>query len=338
MKQKRKPATKKTKSKNYSLIITLAVIALLGSGLLITLGYYYGYSDGKVDAHSSFEDEKELSRKSIERLKYIIDTKNISTRELNERLKEVLREETRKQNSTASHEYSTKNHLPPKPIERATVKSANRAKLAIIIDDVSFDRDVKAIKALNLPLTMSFLPPSTIHPLSAKLANKEKIYMVHLPLEANNFSAAEASTLKASDSQKVISDKIRQIKKDFPHVKYINNHTGSKFTSSEIAMNRLVYALKQNNIRFIDSRTTAKTKAPIVMKSYGYPYIARDVFLDHVGEISEIKKELKRAVALAKRHGTAIAIGHPHKATLQALRESKQLLKEVELVKINELL
>jgi hypothetical protein len=120
-------------------------------------------------------------------------------------------------------------------------------------------------------------------------------------------------------------------------VEYINNHTGSKFTSNEIAMNRLIYALKREKIIFIDSRTTAKTKAPKVMKNFGLNYVARDVFLDHSTDKVSIKKAIKKAIKIAKLHGTAIAIGHPHANTILALHESKELFKDIELVYINRL-
>ncbi|MEA3522342.1 MAG: divergent polysaccharide deacetylase family protein, partial [Campylobacterota bacterium] len=208
----------------------------------------------------------------------------------------------------------------------------------IIIDDVSFKRDVRRIKALDIPLTMSFLPPNKRHPDSAKLASKEPYYMVHIPLEAMSFNATESNTLYTKDSQQHIMKRINEIKRLFPKVKYINNHTGSKFTANEIAMNRLMFALRKKNMMFIDSRTTAETKVPRVMKNYGLPYIARDVFLDHVADVAEIKKQIKKAIAVAKRSGSAIAIGHPRTDTLQAIRESKHLFKGVELVGINDYL
>ena len=93
--------------------------------------------------------------------------------------------------------------------------------------------------------------------------------------------------------------------------------------------------LNSENIRFIDSRTTAKTAVPAVMKAYGMPYVARDVFLDHDPDVDAVKKQIKRAIAIARKHGSAIAIGHPHKKTLQALRESKGLFSDVELVRID---
>ena len=209
--------------------------------------------------------------------------------------------------------------------------------MAIIIDDVSVKSHVNAIKSLNLPLTMSFLPPSKFRPNSHILAAKEKFYMVHLPMEAQNFTKEEPFTLRVSDSQKEIIKRIEMIKKLFPKVQHINNHTGSKFTSNELAVNKLVYALKKQNINFIDSRTTASTKIPKVMRNYGNKYIARDVFLDHESDKKYIKSQIKRAVKIAKTHGTAIAIGHPHANTILALSESKKLFKDVELVLINRL-
>ena len=71
------------------------------------------------------------------------------------------------------------------------------------------------------------------------------------------------------------------------------------------------------------------------MKNFGKPYVARDVFLDHNPEVASVKKQIKEAIRLANKHGSAIAIGHPHKRTLQALRESKKLFDSVELVQIN---
>ena len=161
--------------------------------------------------------------------------------------------------------------------------------------------------------------------------------MVHLPMEAMNFTKEEPFTLRVSDSQYMIQQRIAKIKRLFPRVKYINNHTGSKFTSNELAVNKLIYALKKQNINFIDSRTIGSTKVPKVMKNYGIRYVARDVFLDHESDKKYIKGQIKRAIKIAKTHGTAIAIGHPHANTLLALSESKTLFKDVDLVLVNKL-
>ena len=329
---------KRKKSANSSKILTyiawgLAVVAIVLSSLVG--GYYLGFQDAKNEISKQTGIEKEKRLALIKKLEKSAKEKKVTT--VNKRLQEVLKKET-KLYTSASHEFDdTALAKPPKMAKRKVKLSPVKPKLAIIIDDVGTKSQVNAIKSLNIPLTMSFLPPSKARPNSAKLASKEKLYMVHLPLEAQNFSAEEPDTLRISNTQQEISTRIRYIKNIFPKVHYINNHTGSKFTSHEVAMNRLIYALNANNISFVDSRTTAQTKAPKVLKNFGLNYVARDVFLDHHMEKKYIKEQIQKAIKIAKKHGTAIAIGHPHANTILALSESKKLLKEVELVYINRL-
>ena len=239
--------------------------------------------------------------------------------------------------SGSSHEYASDamQKAPSRITRQVKVLNSKKPKLAIIIDDVSVRSQVSAVKGLGFNITMSFLPPSKARPNSAKLAAKEDFYMVHLPMEAQNFSAEEPNTLRTSNTQQEVSSRVRDIKNMFPKVKYINNHTGSKYTEDERAMNRLILALNSNDISFIDSRTTSKTQVPKVMKNFALKYVARDVFLDHHMEKSYVKKQIKEAIRIAKSEGIAIAIGHPHKNTIAALRESRSLFKDIDLVLIN---
>ena len=333
----KRKTTKKTNHSSKILVYTawsLAIVALGLSSLLV--GYYFGYESANKEIAKNKALEKEKRLALLQKLEQS-NKKAKESKSVNKRLKEVLQKES-KAYVSASHEIDDAS-LAHDPIEqkREVVRTPHRPKLAIIIDDVGTRSQVKAIKTLSLPLTMSFLPPSKARPNTPGLAASEKNYMVHLPMEAQSFSAEEPYTLRADDSQNAISERILEIKKLFPNVKYINNHTGSKFTSDEVAMNRLIFALNKNSIRFIDSRTTAQTQAPKVLKNFGLSYLARDIFLDHHMDKPYILEQIKKAIKVAKSHGTAIAIGHPHKNTLQALYESKHLLKDVDLVYIDKL-
>ncbi len=347
----------------FLVLSTLALSAFVG-------GYYVAYKNAQVNLEKKKKDEKQhLISKKIEtitnvneRLKEVLiaDVKEKKYRENkaivlkkqeikkeikivnDEQLKEIsnkLKQEIKKvkQYAGSSHEYSSTNtKKAPSRVKRLVkVISSNKPKLAIIIDDVSVASHVRAIKSLGYNLTMSFLPPSKARPNSAVLAAKEDFYMVHLPMEAQSYSAEEPNTLRIISSQSEISSRVKKIKKLFPKVRYINNHTGSKYTANETAVNKLVIALNKNNISFVDSRTTSKTKVPRVMKNFGLKYIARDVFLDHHTDIAYIKKQIKKAIHIAKIEGMAIAIGHPHANTILALHESKHLFKDIDLVLIN---
>lgn len=214
---------------------------------------------------------------------------------------------------------------------------STKPKLVIIIDDVAFKHHVDAIKSINLKITPSFFPPTKHHPDTPKFARNFKFYMIHLPLEAKNFTSEEIDTLRTSDSYDTISKRIRQIKRDFPNLTYINNHTGSKFTSDFDAMDRLLMVIKQENLRFLDSRTIDTTKVEAAAKKNSLQYIVRDVFLDHEDNKKSITKQLQKAVEIAKKQGKAIAIGHPYKNTIDVLKNSSAILKGVEVVYLKDI-
>ncbi|EJK6729455.1 divergent polysaccharide deacetylase family protein [Campylobacter coli] len=217
------------------------------------------------------------------------------------------------------------------------LSKTKQTRLAIIIDDMANISQVRALQALKLKLIPSFFPPDKNHIDTPKLALKFDFYMVHLPLAAMNYTKPELDTLNPSDSEKRIFKKIQQVKKDFKDLKFINNHTGSLFTSDEKAMKKLYKAFEKEELIFVDSKTIASSKAPKVAKALGQIYIQRDVFLDNRDDVAYIKNQLIEAVRLAKQKGFAIAIGHPRKNTFKALEQSKDLLKSVELVYLSEI-
>jgi polysaccharide deacetylase 2 family uncharacterized protein YibQ len=212
-----------------------------------------------------------------------------------------------------------------------------KPKLAIIIDDVSYEHQVRMIENIPYKITPSFFPPTSRHPDTVKLASRFEFAMIHLPMEALSYTKPEPSTLVVSDSSLVMQKRIRELKKLFPRISYYNNHTGSKFTANQEAMDRLFQVFKDENLSFVDSRTTAKTKAPFVAQKYGMNLLSRDVFLDNEIEKNAIQKQLVKAVNLAKKHGFAIAIGHPHTNTLTVLKEAKAILRDVDVVYVKDL-
>ena len=221
---------------------------------------------------------------------------------------------------------------------KAAVKAGYKPRLVIIIDDVAYKHQADAIKSVNLKLTPSFFPATSAHPETPVLARRFSFYMIHLPMQAlGGFKGAEIGTLTVDDDYEKIAKKLQSIKRDFPNLKYINNHTGSRFTSDAAAMDRMMRAVRDENLIFVDSKTTSPTKVYGAAKKYSMPYIARDVFLDHDGSKAAVRKQLKYSVELAKKRSYAIAIGHPHKNTLEVLQESAKLLQEVEVVYLKDL-
>ena len=211
-------------------------------------------------------------------------------------------------------------------------------KLAIIMDDISTNAQASELKKLSIKVTPSIFPPEKQHPKTAELAKEFSVYMVHLPLQALNYTNEKANTLHTGDSKEKISQRIKDIKNDFKDVKYINNHTGSGFTSDFKSTLALLDELKNSEIYFIDSLTTNKSTVLDASKKLGLKYAYRDVFLDNEQNVSKILKMINNAVAVAKKDGVAIAICHPYKSTFEALKiAQKDAFKGVEVVYVDKI-
>ena len=327
--------------KNLILILSVTIAVLVS----ILIGYYIGFTQVQEKLDKEREETQRLMGKieditkvetNITKTVLPKEKSDLETAKLKKELKELLDHEA----ISARHEFAPKDKKalppPPEPRPEASVKACG-AKLVIIMDDVSYAHDVAAIRSTGLPLVMSFLPPSPRHPESATLASSVSGHMVHLPMEAVAFTQEEPVTLRVGDSVETIEKQIALVKKLYPNVRYINNHTGSKFTSDEAAVDRLIGVMKSNGLVFVDSRTIASSKVKSVESKYGLRYLGRDVFLDHVDGVANVKKQIREAVAMAKRHGSAIAIGHPRPDTIRALKESKDLLNQVQLVRIDQI-
>jgi polysaccharide deacetylase 2 family uncharacterized protein YibQ len=120
----------------------------------------------------------------------------------------------------------------------------------------------------------------------------------------------------------------------------INNHMGSRFTMDRIRMGAVMAELKSRGLLWLDSRTISGSVGVASAEAAGVPYVTRDVFLDNEQKPDAVVKELERTIALAKSRGTAIAIGHPHDATIAGLKRVLPTLQDrgVALVPVTEIL
>lgn len=204
------------------------------------------------------------------------------------------------------------------------------ARLAIIIDDIGYNQ-IQSERAarLNGQFTLAILP-FTPHGLSsAQLAHSRgKELMLHLPMSAINHQALGKGALVSGMEKAAFLTTIRQNLSSIPHLKGVNNHMGSRLTQETEPMQWLMAELRPRGLYFVDSRTSAQTKAFEIAKSQQVPSLKRDVFLDDINETHAIEQELKRALQLAHKQGAAVAIGHPYPATLHVLEHIEPLLQK----------
>jgi len=198
------------------------------------------------------------------------------------------------------------------------------ARLAIILDDLGSDRSAaEAVFALPYPLTISVLP-NHAHSLDIAEEAHRRGYevMLHLPMQSVGNETPEAQELRPGMPADEIPMLFEQMMESVPYASGVNNHQGSQATADPALMAELMPVLQKWNLFYVDSRTTAATVAYDTAQRLGVRSGFRNVpFLDDVVEVSAVRKQLDLALREAKQKGQAIAIGHPHPATLQALSE-----------------
>ncbi len=282
--------------------------------------------DEKMELEESINKENEIIQKKVEEIK-------------EEKLKEKQKD---KSTDNSKEPIKVKDKIDEKSIitnkDTFTYDKKTKPKIVILIDDVTTQAQKDKILSMGYKINMAFLPPTKTHPDSAKIAQSLSFHMIHFPMQASSaFKGEEINTLKINDSYETIEKRVKQLREWYPNAIYTNNHTGSVFTENDEAVDKLFRALKKYNFIFVDSRTSAKSVAKKYAKKYDMPYIVRNTFIDNDRDYKSIENQLKKAIEIAKRQGYAIAIGHPHNVTLEVLKDSKHLFKEVEPIFMNQL-
>ena len=193
--------------------------------------------------------------------------------------------------------------------------------IAIVIDDMGINRRMtrKAIE-LPAPITTSFLPYArNLENQTADARNAGHELMLHLPMQP--FSPrknAGPGALTTDMSESEIYAALDNALAAFDGYVGINNHMGSRFTANPDLMRIVLDELNRRGLLFLDSVTSKYSVGYETAREIGMPAAKRQVFLDNTAQ--EIPARLKELERYASKHGAAIGIGHPRKATVEALQ------------------
>lgn len=195
------------------------------------------------------------------------------------------------------------------------------ATIGIIIDDLG-NSLANSERATRLPgaVACAVLPHT---PFARTVANSAhaagKEVLLHLPMASGDAQEPGPGQLDAGMPALEMRATLEYDLSTVPHTIGVNNHMGSLLTTQPIAMDWLMRELSQRHLFFVDSRTNAETIAAKTARRAGVPVLERHVFLDDDLDPMAVAAQLARLERLAHRHGYALAIGHPHSVTLNAL-------------------
>jgi polysaccharide deacetylase 2 family uncharacterized protein YibQ len=211
------------------------------------------------------------------------------------------------------------------PLAKAegALSASDRPQLAIVIDDLGYDRaQADSLFRLAYPLTISVLPHRANSGEIAEEAHRRGYeVMLHLPMASNAGDKEEAIELHPGMAPNAVEKTFAAMLETVPFAVGVNNHEGSLGTADQQLMDELMPLLHARNLFFIDSRTTVATVAETSARAAGVPAARRNVFLDDEQSVPAIRKQFELALRDARTKGSALAIGHPHPETLEVLNE-----------------
>jgi len=197
-----------------------------------------------------------------------------------------------------------------------------RPAVAVVIDDLGLNRrGTAALNRLRAPLTLAFLPYATDldeQTRAARAAGHE--LLVHVPMEPRSQDWPGPNALTSQLGPAELISRLRSHLRSFRGFVGVNNHMGSLLTADPGRMAILMAELRQRDLLFLDSRTTPESVAAREAERMRVPFAERDVFIDNDLELNSVLRELAHAENIARRQGYAVAMGHPHDVTIEALQ------------------
>jgi Uncharacterized protein conserved in bacteria len=205
----------------------------------------------------------------------------------------------------------------------AMVSPAHAGKLSIVIDDFGY-RPQQENQVLALPNTISVaVLPNAPHAreMATKAHNGGHEVLIHLPMAPLSKQPLEKDTLRPDMSSDEIDRIVREAVSKVPYAVGLNNHMGSAMTSSLFGMQKVMQTLSHYNFYFLDSMTIGNSQSMRAAAGTNVKVIKRKVFLDDTQNEADIRTQFNRAIQIARRSGSAIAIGHPHPTTVRVLQQ-----------------
>lgn len=214
-------------------------------------------------------------------------------------------------------------------------------KLSIVIDDFGYrPHNENQVLAMPVNVSVAVLPNAPYaREMALKAHGQGREVLIHLPMAPMSKQPLEKDTLRPEMSSEEIQRILRDAVNKVPYAMGLNNHMGSAMTASLPGMRKVMQAMTAYRLYFLDSMTIGSSQSAQAAAGTGIQVIKRKVFLDDTQNDADIRRQFERAVDIARRSGSAIAIGHPHPATIRVLQQMLPALPaDIVLVRPSQLL
>lgn len=205
------------------------------------------------------------------------------------------------------------------------VANDDRPTITIIIDDLGYNRrGMEESLALPVEVTLAILPHTPYSKKTAHAATEqERTIMLHVPMENERELKLGPGGLYRNMEEAELKETLKEGIESVPGISGINNHMGSLLTQDVEKMKWVMEVIQPMDLFFVDSLTSPNSVALAKANKFNLTTTIRDVFLDNVQEEKAIDRQFRRLLAIARKRGKALAIGHPYPSTMSYL--SKRL-------------
>ena len=219
-----------------------------------------------------------------------------------------------------------------------------RGRVAIVIDDCGADlSSVRTLLDTGLPFSYAILPQKQYSSDVLELVrSRGRVAMLHLPMEPLDASAMSegANTIRVAQTSGQKLELVRKHLGSLQGVVGVNNHQGSRATSDRATMQTVLGEIRSQGLFFLDSRTVSSSVAKDMAREMGVPTARNDIFLDNSSDVEAIRQQVYKALALAEKNGSVIAICHARPNTARCWKKYASEFKRtgVTFVPLTELL
>lgn len=200
-----------------------------------------------------------------------------------------------------------------------------RGKVAIVIDDCGADMSsVRTLLDTGLPFSYAILPNKAYSSDVLELVkSRGRTPMLHLPMEPLDASAMSegANTIRVAQTSGQKLALVRKHLGSLQGVVGVNNHQGSRATSDRATMQTVLGEMRSQGLFFLDSRTASGSVAKDMAREMGVPTARNDIFLDNSSDVEAIRQQVYKALALAEKNGSVIAICHARPNTARCWKK-----------------
>jgi len=173
------------------------------------------------------------------------------------------------------------------PVETSRVLPLRmESGLALILDDVGYALSaLRRILKLSVPVAIAVIPDAPYAKESATLAHEHgQMVMLHLPMEPTSEKYRKKMSsyfLHEKMDREALREAFHRGLAQVPFVEGVNNHMGSYLSQKEESMRWVMQVCRENDLFFVDSKTSPNSVAAEVAESMHVAWGSRQIFLDH---------------------------------------------------------